>query len=254
MSKSNRERSGGFTGLSVGAAVALLLAGRSLVFGAPADAQAAPAAPPASNTAAVSVAAATGTVALTAAADNAAAGTTAAASDDSAASSDTGPISEVVITGSHIARGGYDSPQPVTAISSASIEAAAPANIIDFATTLPTLAGSATPDNSSGALSNGEAGVAALNLRNLGTSRTLVLVDGQRWVPSTIEGLVDINTIPQTLITGIDVTTGGASAAYGSGAVGGMINFILDKKFTGIKASYQYGEYQDYGDPTQSSP
>jgi iron complex outermembrane recepter protein len=234
MSKANRERYSGFAGLGVGAAVALLLAGKSLVFGAPANAQSAPAGQPLASNAASSSAI-----------------TTAEAADNSAASSDTGPIGEVVITGSHIARGGYDSPQPVTAVSAATIEAAAPSNIIDFATTLPALAGSTTPDNSSGALSNGEAGVAALNLRNLGTNRTLVLVDGQRWVPSTIEGLVDVNTIPQPLITGIDVTTGGASAAYGSGAVGGVINFILDKKFTGLKASYQYGEYQDYGDPTR---
>ena len=164
-------------------------------------------------------------------------------------SSEDAGVAEVVITGSHITRTDYDSPQPVTSISAASLEAAAPANIIDFAVTLPALAGSTTVNNSSGALSNGEAGVAALNLRNLGTARTLVLVDGQRWVPSTIEGLVDINTIPQSLITGIDVTTGGASAAYGSGAVGGVINFILDKKFTGVKADYQYGEYQTYNDP-----
>jgi iron complex outermembrane receptor protein len=164
------------------------------------------------------------------------------------ASSD-GGMQEVTITGSHIARSDYDSPQPVTAISAASLEAAAPANIMDFAVTVPALAGSTTVNNSSGALSNGEAGVAALNLRNLGTARTLVLVDGQRWVPSTIEGLVDINTIPQSLITGIDVTTGGASAAYGSGAVGGVVNFILDKKFTGVKADYQYSEYQLYDSP-----
>jgi iron complex outermembrane receptor protein len=159
-------------------------------------------------------------------------------------------VAEVVITGSHITRTDYNSPQPVTAISAESLQAAAPANIIDFAITLPALAGSTTVNNSSGALSNGEAGVAALNLRNLGTARTLVLVDGQRWVPSTIEGLVDVNTIPQSLITGIDVTTGGASAAYGSGAVGGVVNFILDKKFTGVKTDYQYSEYQLYNDPT----
>jgi outer membrane receptor protein involved in Fe transport len=158
-------------------------------------------------------------------------------------------MQEVTITGSHIARTDYDSPQPVTAISAASLEAAAPANIIDFAVTLPALAGSTTVNSSSGSLSNGEAGVAALNLRSLGTNRTLVLVDGQRWVPSTIEGYVDVNTIPQSLVTGIDVTTGGASAAYGSGAVGGVVNFILNKKFTGVKADYQYGEYQLYDDP-----
>ena len=165
------------------------------------------------------------------------------------AGSEDGGLLEVVVTGSHIARSDFDSPQPVTAISAASLEAAAPANLVDFAVTLPALAASSTPNSSSGSLSNGEAGVAALNLRSLGTNRTLVLVDGQRWVPSAIEGLVDVNTIPQSLVSGIDVTTGGASAAYGSGAVGGVVNFILDKKFTGVKADYQYGEYQLYDDP-----
>ena len=174
----------------------------------------------------------------------------AAAADASASDAGSGEgMQEVLITGSHITRTDYDSPQPVTSIGAASLEAAAPANLVDFAVTLPALSGSTTPNNSSGALSNGEAGVAALNLRGLGTARTLVLVDGQRWVPSTIEGYVDVNTIPQPLVTGIDVTTGGASAAYGSGAVGGVINFILDKKFTGVKADYQYGEYQLYDDP-----
>ncbi len=232
MSKSNNERFSGSTRLTVGAAVALLLAGRSLVFATAANAQTAPAPQLLADNA---TAAATATDTTTAA----------------AAATDTAPVEEVVVTGTHIARSGYDSPQPVTAISAESISAAAPSNIIDFATTLPALAGSSTPESSSGSLSNGEAGVAALNLRNLGTARTLVLVDGQRWVPSTIEGLVDANTIPQSLITGIDVTTGGASAAYGSGAVGGVVNFILDKKYEGIKTSYQYGEYQTYSDPTR---
>jgi outer membrane receptor protein involved in Fe transport len=179
-----------------------------------------------------------------------ASGPDASAPSDASADTSGSEVAEVVITGSHIARSDYDSPQPVTAISAESLQAAAPSNIMDFAVTIPALAGSTTVNSSSGALSNGEAGVAALNLRNLGTARTLVLVDGQRWVPSTIEGLVDVNTIPQSLITGIDVTTGGASAAYGSGAVGGVVNFILDKKFTGVKTDYQYSEYQAYNDPT----
>jgi iron complex outermembrane recepter protein len=195
-------------------------------------------------------AAADATPAAADAAPSADAGPAAPASSDASGDTGSSEVAEVVITGSHIARSDYDSPQPVTAISAESLQAAAPSNIMDFAVTIPALAGSTTVNSSSGALSNGEAGVAALNLRNLGTARTLVLVDGQRWVPSTIEGLVDVNTIPQSLITGIDVTTGGASAAYGSGAVGGVVNFILDKKFTGMKTDYQYSEYQTYNDPT----
>jgi len=158
-------------------------------------------------------------------------------------------LEAVIVTGSRITRSGYESAQPVTSVSSATLEAAAPANIVDFAVKLPALAGSNTPNNSSGFMSNGKAGVSAMNLRSLGTARTLVLVDGQRWVPSSIDGDVDVNTIPQALIAGIDVTTGGASAAYGSGAVGGVINFILNKDFTGVKADHQYSEHQLYGAP-----
>ncbi len=240
MSKINKDRTDGHTGLSVATAVALLLAGESLVFATSAEAQNAPAAQLLLADTATEAATAT-----TAAADTAS--STTADTDTSGLNSQ--PVAEVVITGSHIARSDYDSPQPVSAISPESLTAAAPPNLATFVTTLPALAGSSTPQSSSGALSNGEAGVGALNLRSLGTARTLVLVDGKRWAPSTIEGLVDINTIPQPLVTGIDVTTGGASAAYGSGAVGGVINFILDKTYTGIKASYQYGEYQQYQDP-----
>jgi outer membrane receptor protein involved in Fe transport len=158
-------------------------------------------------------------------------------------------VEEVVVTGSHITRSGYESTQPVTSVDSATLQAAAPANIADFAVKLPALAGSNTPNNSSGFMSNGKAGIASMNLRSLGVNRTLVLVDGQRWVPSSVDGDTDVNTIPQALITGIDVTTGGASAAYGSGAVGGVVNFILDKAFTGVKTDYQYGEYQLYDAP-----
>ncbi len=96
-------------------------------------------------------------------------------------------------------------------------------------------------------MSSGTAGTSSVNLRNLGTNRTLVLIDGQRSVPSTVQGLVDINTIPQQLIERVEVVTGGASAAYGSDAVGGVVNFILDRKFTGFKADVS-GGLTDYGD------
>jgi iron complex outermembrane receptor protein len=188
------------------------------------------------------------TPADTTTAETAAAGSAAA---DTPSDAQGTSLAEVVVTGSHIERSDFNSPQPISAISEESLEAAAPSNIANFASTIPAIRGSATPDNSNGALSNGEAGVAALNLRNLGTNRTLVLVNGNRWAPSTIEDLVDVNTIPQSLIKGIDVTTGGASAAYGSGAVGGVVNFILDTKYSGVKSSFQYGEDQDYGNPTR---
>jgi outer membrane receptor protein involved in Fe transport len=162
-----------------------------------------------------------------------------------AASDDT--VTEVLVTGSRVVRDGYDSPTPVNVLSSDEIKAAAPANIADFVNTLPSVAGSQTAANSSGALSNGAAGISALNLRALGAGRTLVLFDGQRSVVSASTGLVDINTFPQALISRVEVVTGGASSAYGSDAIGGVVNFILDTEYTGLKASLEYGE-TTYGD------
>jgi iron complex outermembrane receptor protein len=176
----------------------------------------------------------------------------AAPADDSATSSaNGGAVAEVTRTGSHVVRDGYDTPTPVSVISADEIKASAPKSIADFVNTLPSIRGSATTDNSGGSLSNGESGISALNLRALGTVRTLVLFDGKRSAPSAAEGIVDINTLPQALISRVEVVTGGASAAYGSGAVGGVVNFVLDKKFTGVKTSYEYGESELYGDPTR---
>ncbi|MGJ3629424.1 TonB-dependent receptor plug domain-containing protein [Sphingomonas sp. MMS24-JH45] len=90
-------------------------------------------------------------------------------------------------------------------------------------------------------LSSGQAGINALNLRNLNAERTLVLLDGRRSVASTATGLVDVNTIPQLLIKNVEVVTGGASSAYGSDAVAGVVNFVLDKKYTGLKVQADSG-------------
>lgn len=160
-------------------------------------------------------------------------------------------IEEVTINGSRIQRDGYSAPTPVSVLNSDEIDAVAPTNITDFVSTLPSIQGTATASTNSGSLSNGQAGIASLNLRSLGANRTLVLLDGQRSVTSATTGLIDINTFPQSLISRVEVVTGGASAAYGSDAVGGVVNFVLDRDYTGVKTSYQYGE-TTYGDiPTQ---
>ncbi|UIJ46353.1 TonB-dependent receptor [Sphingomonas cannabina] len=156
-------------------------------------------------------------------------------------------VGEIVVTGSRIVRDGYSAPTPVSVIGTADIQANAPANLADFVNTLPAIAGSSTPANSSGSLSNGNAGINALNLRSLGTNRTLVLLDGQRSVASSVNGTVDINTFPQELVERVEVVTGGASSAYGSDAVGGVVNFILNKNYQGFKASAESG-ITTYGD------
>lgn len=154
---------------------------------------------------------------------------------------------EITVTGSRISRDGYDAPTPVSVISEKELKSEAPANVADFVNTLPSVRGSSTASNSSGSLSNGLAGIASINLRALGANRTLVLFDGQRSVASSATGIVDVNTFPQALIERVEVVTGGASSAYGSDAVSGVVNFILDRDFTGFKGEYEYG-VTTYGD------
>ncbi|MBB5708057.1 TonB-dependent receptor plug domain-containing protein [Sphingopyxis panaciterrulae] len=157
------------------------------------------------------------------------------------------PDAEITVTGTRIQRDGYQAPTPLTVLGAEDIEASAPANIADYVNDIPSLVGSVTPASSNLNISAGTAGVNALNLRALGTARTLVLLDGQRSVGSTLGGLVDVNTFPQGLIKSVEIVTGGASAAYGSDAVSGVVNFILDKEYTGLKASAEYG-LTAYGD------
>ena len=169
------------------------------------------------------------------------------AADEAGSAEGASAVEEIVVTGSRIVRNGYDAPTPVNVLGAEEIKAAAEANIADFVNTLPSVAGSQTAANSSGGLSNGAAGVSAINLRALGTGRTLVLFDGQRSVVSESTGQVDTNTFPQPLISRVEVVTGGASSVYGSDAIGGVVNFILDKDYTGVKTTTEYGE-TTYGD------
>jgi len=160
--------------------------------------------------------------------------------------------SDVVVTGTRIVRDGFQAPTPLTVVSQAEIQNSSPTNnLADFVNQIPSVAGSTRPANSRLAISSGLAGINALNLRALGEFRTLVLLDGRRTVASSVNGLVDINTFPQALVKSVEIVTGGASAAYGSDAVAGVVNFVLDKKYEGIKVSADsgitsYGDGQNY--------
>jgi outer membrane receptor protein involved in Fe transport len=161
---------------------------------------------------------------------------------EDASEGQTTPDGAIVVTGTRVVRDGYQAPTPLTVLTRDDIENGSPTNnIADFVNQLPSLAGSTRPSNSRLNLSSGQAGINALNLRNLGEVRTLVLLDGRRSVASTITGLVDVNTIPQMLVERVEVVTGGASATYGSDAVGGVVNFILNKNFQGIRAQGDVG-------------
>src|SRR5262249_55330902 len=98
--------------------------------------------------------------------------------------------------------------------------------------------------------SSGQQGLSSFSLRGLGTIRTLTLLDGQRVVGANVTGVPDISQFPQLLIKRVDVVTGGASASYGSYAVGGVVNFITEKHLEGVKGQLQ-GGITTYGDDGQ---
>lgn len=155
---------------------------------------------------------------------------------------------DILVTGTRIIRNGYDAPSPMTVLSEEEIARRAPENIADFVTLLPAVTPGNSPAQNTGTTASGLAGVNSLDLRSLGASRTLVLLEGRRLPAATINGsIVDINVIPNAFIKRVDIVTGGASAAWGSDADAGVVNFVLDKEFTGIKGRIQ-GGVTTYGD------
>lgn len=171
----------------------------------------------------------------------------AASSEGDASTSAGGNAADIIVTGSRVARDGFRAPSPTTVLSSEQLTLTAPANIADAVNQLPAVAVGGNPRVGNGSSSSGLGGLNLLNLRNLGTARTLVLLDGRRVVGSTSAGLVNVNSFPQQLIERVDVVTGGASAAYGSDAVAGVVNFILNKDFTGFATDATAG-VSDRGD------
>ena len=155
-------------------------------------------------------------------------------------------VESVTVSGSRISIGGFQAPTPVTVVDSEKLESNAYANITDDVRQLPQVnSPPASFGVSQGAASPGTAGANLLNLRNLGINRTLVLFDGQRIVNSNLTGGVDVTTLPQAVVQRVDVVTGGASAAWGSDAVAGVVNFIIDKNFVGFKGKFQGGATTD---------
>ncbi len=154
-------------------------------------------------------------------------------------------VEELVVTGSRIQReNGYDQPTPVTSISNEALQAAAPSNIPDGLNMLPQFKPTNTRQRCCDIGTSGN----YLNLRGLGSSRVLVLLDGARIAPSRESGDVDANLLPEMLVNRVDIVTGGASAVYGSDAVSGVVNYIIDQDFTGFKAMAQGGSSTGHGD------
>ena len=151
-----------------------------------------------------------------------------------------GEVEEVIVSASRINISGYEQPTPVTVVDTAALERDAQAALGGLFRSLPSFGVAASPDTNEGAqgVSGGGSGSESVNLRNLGSSRTLVLLNGIRVVGSELTGTaVDVGVIPTMLIQRVDIVTGGASAAWGSDAVAGVVNFVMNDRFDGFQAS-----------------
>jgi len=147
-------------------------------------------------------------------------------------------LETVIVSASRIRADGYEAPTPVIVLDLGVIQREAKVDMGDAIRALPVFGPSSSPSNSQqqSFITSGITGLNLISLRNLGFNRNLVLFDGQRVVASSIQGGVDMNTLPSTLVDRIEVVTGGASASWGSDAVTGVVNVILDKDFTGFEA------------------
>ena len=148
---------------------------------------------------------------------------------------------------------GYEAATPVTVIGIEQLQRDAKPSIGDAIREMPSIGISDSPGNGShsGNASQGDAGLDTVKLRGLGVVRTLVLFDGQRVVTSNPNasgppaiGGVDLATLPSNIIERVDIVTGGASAQWGSDAVAGVVNLVINKRFEGFRANFSYGDSQ----------
>jgi iron complex outermembrane recepter protein len=145
-------------------------------------------------------------------------------------------IEEIQVTGSRIERTGFTTPVPVTTMQMEELSFFEPAGgLSEQLSELPQFIGNQTPNQAS--VLFGTAGQSRVNMRGMGSERTLVLLDGIRIVPSDRDSSVNPDYLPSALIRRVEVVTGGASAAYGADALAGVTNFIIDREFTGFAAA-----------------
>lgn len=160
---------------------------------------------------------------------------------------DVSMLEEVMVTGTRITIPGTVSSSPITSIGAEEFEIQQKPEIEEVLRNLP----STLPGDGSN-VNNGSAGAATVNLRGLGSERTLVLTNGKRMVPFNYNGQVDVSTVPSALVERVDIVTGGASAVYGSDAIAGAVNIILKDDFEGVDLSFNGSETAD-GDGNNNS-
>jgi len=171
--------------------------------------------------------------------------TDAASAQSAPSPKDADLLTEIVVTGSRIARTGFTTPTPVAILQAERLEQLGVTNVGEALNMNPAFRAGTTPVTSG--LTFGTVGSRLADLRSLGATRTLVLLNGRRIVASTSQATVDLNLMPSIIMSRTEVVTGGASAAYGSDAVAGVVNILMDNKLTGLKVNTNYG-VSTYGD------
>ena len=159
---------------------------------------------------------------------------------DAEAQDDAGEEAVIVVTGTRIQNQNLTAVSPVTSVTNADIKLAGTQKTEDLLNSLPQVFAS-----QSSTLANGADGTATVDLRGLGARRTMVLINGRRLMPGDVtDSAADLNFIPASMVKRVDVLTGGASATYGADAVSGVVNFVMDTEFTGLRIDANYGFFQ----------
>lgn len=165
-------------------------------------------------------------------------------------------LTSVTVTGSRVIKNGDSSPSPMTVMNADDLLTGKPgATLAEALNSLPVFAGSrgaSSNPTTAGSAAGGSGSANQLNLRNIGATRTLVLMDGKRVPPTLYNGAVDVDLIPQLFVERVDIVTGGVSAVYGSDAMTGVVNYVIDRKFNGVKADASYG-VSEQGDASKSN-
>jgi len=164
------------------------------------------------------------------------------------AQEESGDVEEITVTGTRIQDSNIISSSHITTVEAAAIENRGLTRVEDYLNDLPQISPGQSITNS-----NGASGTASVNLRNMGCGRTLVLLNGRRLSPGTTGGgnCADLNSIPTLLLDKVEVLTGGATSVYGSDAVAGVVNFVLDDDFEGFRSSVTHSFYQHKNDNSE---
>jgi iron complex outermembrane receptor protein len=156
-------------------------------------------------------------------------------------------LEEVIITGTLIKNPNFESSSPIQNVTRDEIDLQAALNAEEILREIPGVVPSIGAN-----VNNGNGGFSYVNLRGIGSNRNVVLIDGVRYAPSELAGRFDLNNIPMAMVQRIDVLTGGASTTYGADALGGVVNVITKKNFTGVELNADWGETSENDGERQS--